>query len=96
MINFYQPHFVDPVKNLVWVWPASQNKIKSLGKFPLLIRNAAKILQQQHLHKSLSCPHEQWFARIGMVVSQLSRGPPPTAVIIFIVMFSFETLAALM
>ena len=24
---------------LVWAWPASQNKIESLGKSPLLIRN---------------------------------------------------------
>ena len=38
---------------IVWAWPASQNKIESLGKSPLLIRNAAKILQQQHLLKSL-------------------------------------------
>ena len=35
---------------LVWAWPASQSKIESLA---LLILNAAKILQQQHLLKSL-------------------------------------------
>ena len=40
-------------EGVVWAWPASQSKIESLGKSPLLIRNAAKILQQQHLLKSL-------------------------------------------
>ena len=34
--------------HVVWAWPASQNKLE---RSPLLILNAAKILQQQHLLK---------------------------------------------
>ena len=40
---------------LVWAWPASQNKIGSLGKSPLLIRNAANILQQSEEKQLQEC-----------------------------------------